>query len=554
MSTLYTKIEASGLFPKISLYFAKFIVELENKSKSNQAKDTIFKLFLTALFCSKATLDGHICLNLSVINEIFQEEIETLGLNTFSDSDFQSKLLDCNVISKPGEFTPLIINNSKIYLHRYWQYEQNLITTFSALAKNKINFNSEELLEKEISLSFPELLKQEARSQKQAIFKAFTSKLTIITGGPGTGKTSTITKLYSLLSKYFPGKNIAIAAPTGKATVKINSILDNPIAITIHRLMGARKSSSGFQYNNKNKLPYDIIIIDEASMIDLPLMSKVLDALDNAARLILIGDKDQLSSVEPGAFFGQLCTQYYADPAIKNSIIKLTHNYRFQKDSSLNKLVKYIQNNQTLNPTNLNKLINKNDIFIINCPSDKSLEKILTEKVIPQNTEYIKAITIRDALKKLQAFKVLSPVNKGPFGIRNLNFLIEKILEKKGLIQKKGQPFYENQPIIVRKNDYSLKLFNGDVGVIRKNKAGKLSAFFEGPNKSIKEVMPALLPKFDIAYAMTVHKAQGSEFEKVLFVVGNTKFLSRELIYTALTRAKKSVEIVGDIKFYLKIL
>jgi exodeoxyribonuclease V alpha subunit len=454
---------------------------------------------------------------------------------------------------------------------------------------------------------FPDLLsdtaaagspKSEINWQKVAACSVLANKLTVISGGPGTGKTLTIARAIILLLELSKGKmpRIALAAPTGKAAARLQGAIlqaaeafvkDEAVleampkqATTIHRLIGGIPHSPRFRWNRENPLPFDTVVIDEASMVDLPLLVRLIRALPEHARLILLGDRDQLASVEAGAVLGDICgsrelNDFSAEfaaalsrllgeeipnrslpqllpPPLRNSLIELRRNYRFSEESKIRRLSSAIKRGD--GTTALSILQDKNDDSCrwLSLPSVKEMPLMIKEAAIHLKN-YFAAIEkqkeYEDLFDLFDSFRILCALRRGPYGSIEVNRLCEQELYRTGLISG-HEVFYPGRPVMITTNDYRMRLFNGDTGFILPDpeRGGGLSAFFRGPGGEMRRFSPLRLPAHETLYAMTVHKSQGSEFDHLLLMLPDydAPVLTRELIYTAVTRARKTVTICGS--------
>jgi exodeoxyribonuclease V alpha subunit len=379
---------------------------------------------------------------------------------------------------------------------------------------------------------------------------------------------------------------IALAAPTGKAAARlqeavkkikeklncaafIKETIPNE-AKTIHRLLGTISNSPYFQFNEKNHLPYDLVVIDEASMVDLPLIA----ALPKEARLILLGDKDQLASVDAGVVLGDICNQSKPNifspefakqisnlsgeeiesdnipTGIQDSIIHLRENYRFPDQSGIGLLSQLVKNGEAQEALRLLRSEKYNDIHWTELNENKRSLKTFSDAVINGYSEYLKLAKSGGNHEKIfnlyENFRILCALRVGIWGTERISDYIEKILNDAGLIDT-GDIFCVGQPIMVLQNDYNLRLFNGDVGIILKDgdKNNELRAVFRDEQGKMRKFLPVNLPRYETVWAMTVHKSQGSEFEKVLLALSDhdINVITRELIYTGITRARKEMDI-----------
>ncbi|MCL2207005.1 MAG: exodeoxyribonuclease V subunit alpha [Fibromonadales bacterium] len=383
----------------------------------------------------------------------------------------EDRLNNSPAVGKSSEIRPLIFHENNLYIQRYFVYQKNILERIEKL------------------------------------------NLRIITGGPGTGKT---TSLANILKNRL-NKKILLAAPTGKAALRMKESLDGQgirlEAKTLHRLLGYKYLSVSFEHAKENQLDADIVAIDECSMIDLPMMSKLLDAIPDGCDLYLLGDKNQLASVEAGSVFADICEKLKDD---ENIYRKLTKNYR--SDNGINALSKQILEES---------IENFNNEDVRHYESDK-----LESELFSRYEKLFSAKNKEEALDFLKTFQILCATKVGQNGTEQINRKFHN------LAKKRNAKYF---PIMITENNYHLNLFNGDVGVKDKD-----LAYFGA------ETFPVLtLPRHELAYAITIHKSQGSEYDCVAVVYPNEKmekeaFLTKELLYTAITRAKKECLLFGS--------
>ncbi len=585
----------NGRLSAIDAHFAAFI--------SNCSPDHDVDLFLAAGMVSHATGRGDICLDLETVagQTLVNDKTDaTLSVICPPLDVWLDKLKASPVVGIPGDIRPLILDtHHRLYLYRYWEYEQTIIHSI----KRRTQIPPQDLnlvrLEQILNRLFPETEHKDVNWQKIAAAVACLKHFCVITGGPGTGKTFTVTKVLALLHELFADQrlNIYLAAPTGKAAARLTDALEQtrqhmdcngqiksafPSQVfTIHRMLKPIQGSPYFRHNAENPLLADVVIVDEASMVDLALMAKLLQAIPDKARLIIIGDKDQLASVEAGSVLGdicdrnvmhgfsaafktqlQKCTGEKLDPMVRtadtafglqDSIVVLQKSYRFATDSGIGALSRTINTGQVDRALEILKDSAEKSLAWQRLSLDADLMAALPEQIV---SAYRPCLTTRDpteALRCLEHFKILCAVNIGPLGVQAINLLAEQILSRHNLIQPDPHAensWYAGRPVLITRNRYPLGLFNGDIGITLPSDSaggGELVVYFRAHDGGIRWFLPHQLPEHQTVYAMTVHKSQGSEFDDVLLILPNkdVPILTRELIYTALTRARKKITIWG---------
>jgi exodeoxyribonuclease V alpha subunit len=591
---------------------------------------------LAAAMASYYCRQGHICVDL----EQYEHEsppaamVAELGLEHWpASSSLLNQLRRSPVVGKPGDFKPLVLDQGgRLYLHRYWKYETALAQAIARLAADPAPVVDPQRLKTGLARLFPQARAQEVNWQLVAAFAATRRRLCIISGGPGTGKTRTAVVLLALLLEQSLAMRVAVCAPTGKAAARLQEAVKNAKATlpcepeikdrlpaeasTIHRLLGYIPDSAFFRHDAENPLPFDTVVVDEASMVDLALMAKLLAAVPRSGRLILLGDKDQLASVEAGAVLADLCNggepRRFSEPflnelktitglgpasapgvgrtsLLSDCIVELRRNYRFGEQSGIYQLSQAVNQGDAeqaievlgtvaagilpavepgilpgglgfrrpmdvaisgaspggrMPPSTAGRVPAATGLAWRPLPAPGALKQALKPHVLSRYNAYLQSADAGQALQAFGGFRVLCALRNGPYGVENLNRLVEEILAEAGLIQTDAQ-FYAGQPVMVVRNDYNLKLFNGDIGILRASNDNESRACFAGPDQTIRDFLPLRLPEHETAYAMTVHKSQGSEFERVLLILPSedSPLLTRELVYTGLTRASQEVEL-----------
>ena len=537
---------------------------------------------------SRGVVAGDVCLDLrSALSDGDAGSFGVVSLESWVE-----RLRSFSVVGAPGDFRPLILDQAnRLYLHRYWRYEEELA---AAILKRGAGADFDyPLLKKGVERLFPADAACETDWQRVAAIAAVSRRFCVISGGPGTGKTSTVIKVLALLLEQQGGEScrIALAAPTGKAAARLKESIMGGVActdevralipedvFTLHRLLGYLRGSCSFRHNSENPLPYDIVIVDEASMVSLPLMAKLVDALRQDTRLILLGDRDQLASVEAGAVLGDICNSggtdaFSADFAqlaaglagdrlpvqeaigpLGDAVVLLRKSYRFSAASGIGRVGALVNAGDGAAALAAFKDETLPDISISQTPQAAALGEALAERVVAGFGPYLQAASAREAFALFSRFRILCAMRSGPYGVETVNRLVQERLAKAGLIRPEGR-WYAGEPVMITCNDYNLGLFNGDVGLILPDpeSGNELRAFFPSGTGQMRRVLPLRLPVHESAFAMTVHKSQGSEFDQVLLVLPDRDLplLSRELLYTAITRAKQSVEVLGTDELFL---
>jgi len=484
------------------------------------------------------------------------------------------------------ESSPLVLDEGHLYLRRYWRYQQQLVAAVHRRASHQKDVDIE-LLKQGLDELFGA---EEHNLQRLAAAVAVLRKLAVITGGPGTGKTTTVVRILALLQQQAiaqekPALRVLLLAPTGKAAARMGEAvqqqlqaLELPEAIrsalpqqasTIHRALGWRPySPTRFRHHRLDPLAADVVIVDEASMVDLALMAKLLDAVPQDARLVLLGDKDQLASIEAGAILGDLCHSHDGhfsesfrqatqelvpwdlppasgeQPGIWDCIVELDRSWRFEQSPGIGQLATSVNAGQAEQARQA--LQDHDGLELLPVQDDLPPEAIVGERLRHAYASYLTFAEPLQVLEALNRFRVLCAHRRGPFGAEHLNGVVRSELAKVGLVPPGGD-WYHGRPVMVTTNDYGLSLFNGDVGVCLEGPEGAMRVWFPGPDGKPRSLHPARLPPHETVFAMTVHKSQGSEFDEVLLVMPamDSPILTRELVYTAITRARERVSVLA---------
>ncbi|MDQ6990682.1 MAG: exodeoxyribonuclease V subunit alpha [Mariprofundaceae bacterium] len=553
--------------------FADFMVKMAGG-------DTHDLLYQTAFSLSKHDEQGHVCLNLKHLAQKpwhdgsgFAPDMET----------WRTFLLQTPCVVDAGDNAPMILDGDLLYFQRFWSAEKHVADALLTRLKKPINLDERGLKEGLTRLFAKNTLKNNEKMdwQKIAAALAVRQRFSVISGGPGTGKTTSLVKVLALLLEQNEDMRIRLAAPTGKAAARMmasirsakqNISTDDTIrrcipeeAATLHRLLGF--SPRGYRHHHDNPLLLDCLVIDEASMIDLPIMARVLDAIPQDARLILLGDRDQLSSVDAGNILGDITGHGQAHAYSPDMAQKLAN------DSQSN--IKYIPHQASASPiqdsiallhdsyrftgpiADLATAVNQGDdvsVFQI-LQSDSSMKdstcvhwqadsdlNVILEAAAKHYKKYLQCTDVQEALACFETCRILCAVRQGNEGVETINRLMQQHL----LGDMEAGKAVHGMPIMILHNHHELGLFNGDTGLLW-NIDGSLQACFFDVSGEARFFPLYSLPHYEPCWAMTVHKSQGSEFEHVFLILpsqeGSHHILGRELFYTAITRSKQSFHL-----------
>jgi exodeoxyribonuclease V alpha subunit len=584
---------AAGVIGPLDVHFARTLARL--------SADASEAVLLGAALASRAVAQGHVCADLKTLTD--RPLLDADGM-PFSDVQLPPafawvmELGGSALVSDGSRSTPLVIDEAaRLYLTRYWRYQTRLASALRSRAMKP----AEDFDSSRVKASLERLFSTAGGTrpdsgQRMAAIVAILRRLAIISGGPGTGKTTTVLRILAALQEEAlasgrPPLRIELLAPTGKAAARlVESIragkagLDTSDAVkaaiadeasTIHRRLGFRPyAPTRFTHDVNNPLPADVVLVDEASMVDLALMTKLVDAVPRRARLILLGDKDQLASVEAGAILGDICdtrdehrrSRDFADQVadlmpdlepvqvgpshtgIWDCIVHLTHGYRFDPQKGIGALARAVGQGRAEEAIELLRNDPTQSIAMVELTRIEDLRERLRAPVLESFRPYFDARDPRDRLACLGAYRILCAHRRGPFGAERINVLVRDVLARAGWIDPTSE-HYAGRPIMVTRNDYQLELFNGDVGVLHRAPDGRIRAYFSGPGGEMRSFLPGRLPSHESVYAMTVHKSQGSEFDAVGLLVPPqlSPVLTRELVYTGLTRARRTVTFYGSL-------
>jgi exodeoxyribonuclease V alpha subunit len=604
---LVERFAERGVLSSLDRHFAGALARLSAASA---------EALLGAAFASRAVQRGHVCADLRrLVNApLLDRDERPVELELPSLDKWRAELCSSGLTGAGNPPTPLVLDApDRLYLHRYHEYERSLVAQLQERCKH-VEPVDEARLQAGLERLFPDAQRSTGeRRQQKAASLAVLRRFAVISGGPGTGKTHTVAKIIALLFDQARTSTAAatndnrtprvlLLAPTGKAAQRLTESIQAsferlgpdalplellPSASTIHRALGFQsRTPTRFRHNAETPLAADVVLVDEASMVDLALMTKLVEAVPSYARLILLGDKDQLASVEAGAILGDICAEVEQGaspelargsselsggralenaraPAIRDCVVELRESFRYGTNSGMAKLAASINTGDADGALSLlggaidvrgqlsfdfaGRPPPARDIALHELTHSRRLFEVLGPAAKRGFGAYLKAPNPETMLDKLTAFRILCAHRHGELGVEALNRLVERWLADAGLL-KPDQEWYSGRPLLVTHNDYELELYNGDVGVVAADDEGRCKAWFKSKQGKLRSFLPARLPAHETVFAMTVHKAQGSEFEHIFLVLPHepSPIVTRELVYTGVTRARQRVELVAS--------
>ncbi len=551
-------------------------------------------LLLTAALTSHRLRCNHICLQLTeYAGTTFPatgaihpgKEQHTVRLPGFAEW-LKALKTSQHIVTFTEETKPLLVDDkNRIYIQKYYKYEIDLAKNLAQKIKKNDQLHS---ISSAIDLTKISTYFGNTKGidyQLVGLMASLVNNLTVITGSPGTGKTSVVATIVAAHLSQASDCKIKLCAPTGKAAARLKDSLVNELthltvspsisetikkldASTIHRLLRVKYNTPHFRFNKDNPLDVNLLILDEASMVSLPLMCKLFYALPKSAKIILLGDKDQLASVEEGSVFGDICdalpinqfsSQFTKElqkhtgltlpsvPDSQNTIVELRKSFRFDDKKGIGLAKTEINSGNWKSMLNIGKDRN-NELKTLNLPEkhhfkSKILQFIKNMTITIDDApvsfkDYLAMDQIADRFKFMESFRILCAKRAGRYGINNINDIIINYLFPHNIRYPNGLP------VMITRNDNRLKLYNGDIGIVgKKNKRTRL--FFPADNNRFRDFSPNQIPEHEPVFAMTIHKSQGSGFQKILVIMPDkdSPLLTRELFYTAVTRAKTYCEI-----------
>ena len=524
--TIELAVDDSGVFEPADVHVAQRLTTLGGEADERVA--------LTVALLVRALRGGSVCVDLRSV-----------------EKEFEIADLTAAIMASPllGEPPILRLNGDLLYLDRYWLEEQQVCDDVLAMTAATV-----QRAVPDTARLFPTGYEE----QRAAAEVALSQGLTVLTGGPGTGKTTTVARLLALLVEQAKltantRLRIALAAPTGKAAARLQEAVQLEVArlqpadqealvglhaTTLHRLLGSRPDTSArFRHHRGNRLPQDVIVVDEASMVSLTMMARLLEAVRPHTRLVLVGDPDQLASVEAGAVLADL-----VDGLGEARIAALKTSHRF--GVSIGELATAIRVGDADRVVELLRAGGEHIEWIEAADPRERLRNVLVPHALALRTAAILGDGVA-ALATLDEHRLLCAHRRGPFGVQHWNRQVER-----WLTEATGEPiwssWYAGRPVLMTANDYGLGLYNGDTGVTVVD-GGTLRAVVGGAGETTT-FATSRLADVETMHAMTIHKSQGSQADEVTVLLPpeDSRLLTRELFYTAVTRAKKRVRAVGS--------
>lgn len=600
------KLAEDGELRRLSVAFARF---MDSSGHAGCA------LLLATIVLSEMEGRGHSCLGLGELaadgaalmgwdSDRWNELTGACDVLPTTAAQWIKALLTAEQVWQVGDMDfgqPLVLEGDRLYLRRYWRDESQVARSVRERAADRRQVDTDLVNQWLQTLFGGDRRGAEEEGpdwQRIACAVAVRGSIAIITGGPGTGKTYTVARLLALLfalaGSQAHSQRIALAAPTGKAAARLKQSIDKALddlasrmgadlplrelagrmgaARTLHSLLGARPDTRAFAHNRANPIDVDVLIVDEASMVHLEMMSALVDALPPRAMLVLLGDKDQLASVEAGAVLGDLCQDALAGNYDAGTIAyvqaasgdTIPASFAGAGGPLAQQTVMLRRSRRFGGPIGqLALAVNDGDMERVagvlgqGGPEVQWLDRATPAAVVQLAVEgyrpYLEKLREgahdpKPILQAFEAFRILCAVREGEWGVAGLNDAIVAALHTARLVNRHGE-WYVGRPVMVTRNDYGARVFNGDIGIALPDPArpGSLRVYFlEGDN--VRSVLATRLRDVETAYAMTVHKSQGSEFAHTVLVLPRERsaILTRELVYTGITRASRRFTLMSS--------
>lgn len=566
------------------------------------------RVLLGAALASRAVGRGHVCVDLRALSSsplTSDDDTPITDVTLPPLDEWLDALRGAGLVAtshgRGVTPRPLVLDersgSARLYLWRYASYQRRLADALTAMAQGSMPIVLDAVRPALRRLFPKEPPPGEIDRQRLATLVAARRRLSVISGGPGTGKTTTVARLLALLQQQAlatAGRplRMTLVAPTGKAAQRLGEAIEASVrkldiddavreaiptrAATIHRtLVFQPQSPTRFRHGPDQPLATDLVLADEASMIDLALMTKLVEAVPEGARLVLLGDRDQLTSVEAGAILGDIfdparhpgySASFAAEvraltgesievaperaPPIADCLIQLTKSYRYGETSGIGALARAVNAGDVTQAMAVLKgdaAMPYGEVAMASLDADRPLSGSLGRTVVDGYRGLFEGDEPMERLARLGGFRLLCAHRRGDLGVEGMNTAIEHHLRRAGVLSTSGD-HYDGRPILVTQNDHQLELFNGDVGVVVQRSGRAPRVWFPDARGGVRSFHPSRLPPHETVFAMTVHKSQGSEFDRVALLLPKSvsPVVTRELVYTALSRARARADIHGD--------
>ena len=569
-SGLLAAFNEGGALSPLEVHAAMVISRLWNES--DQA------VMLAAALAVRGTRFGHVCIRLDtqrdamVIEGQPPEVVEALPWP--DPEDWVAAVSRSAMVGDGTGEEPLVLDGDRLYLERYFRHEErvvNLIGTRTAVPRTTLSPESRTVLDELL----PPVSDNKPNLQHAAAVNALTGRLTVVAGGPGTGKTYTVARMLAALAETstdFP--RVALCAPTGKAAARLGEVIDelaaeaeHPIVRerletlqtgTIHRLLGWAWGRARFAHHERNRLPHDIVVVDEMSMVSLPLAAKLMAAVRADATLVLVGDPYQLESIEAGTVLADIVgpaarspdpaqrSRLPGGPEIAGCVVVLERVHRFEEQGPVADFADAVRD---ADPDRAMELLDRgvDGLHWVRDRAEAGFRR-LRDRVTEHRARLVEAASLpggeEEALARLGGMAVLCANREGPGSVGQWRRDIEDALDERFPGLRYRGEWYPGRPLMITKNAYNLGLYNGDIGVVVRAGEGMRVMFDRG---GVRSFPPGYLGEHTTVHALTIHKSQGSQFEEVVvsLPLESSRLLTRELLYTAVTRASGRVTVVG---------
>ena len=570
-SGLLASFNDGGALSPLDVHAATVIARLWGESDP--------KVMLAAALAVRGTRFGHVCIGLVSQREamvIEGQPPEVVEALPWPDPDeWMSAVSGSSMVGDGGGEEPLVLDNDRLYLERYFRYEERVVGLIGARTdapRTALTPGFQTVLNQLL----PPVSGTRPNLQHAAAVNALTGKLTVIAGGPGTGKTYTVARMLAALA-HTPGgfPRVALCAPTGKAAARLREVIDDLAASaghpmvrerleklqtgTIHRLLGWAWGRGRFAHHERNRLPHDIVVVDEMSMVSLPLAAKLIVAVRADATLVLVGDPYQLESIEAGTVLADIVgpAAGLPDPqqpgpvpgalSMADRVVVLERVHRFEEQGPIADFADAVRDGD---PDRAMELLGR-EVDGLHWVKDRTGAPFrrLRERVVEHRARLVEAASVpgneQEALARLSEMAVLCAHRDGPGSVEQWRRDIEDILDERFPGLRYRGEWYPGRPLMITTNDYNLGLYNGDIGVVVRTGEGIRVVFDRG---GIRSFPPGYLGEHSTVHGLTIHKSQGSQFGEAVVSLPSdrSRLLTRELLYTAVTRASGKVTLVGD--------